>query len=69
MAAHTPRHHPVGSSKTALRRGHLTTGHPAARKTLGNLSGKATTSAEEAFLFDDPSLPKAAETLSPKRVG
>ena len=49
-----PSHsHPPGKSKTDLRRGHFTPGHPAARKNSTPRVNTATTHAEQALLFHD----------------
>jgi len=46
-----PHPHPPAKSKTALRRGHLTPGHPAARKMIPSRIHMPTTYAEQALLF------------------
>ncbi len=51
MKSHFPRPQPPAKSKTALRRGHLTPGHPAARKDSPPRLQMPTTYAEQALLF------------------
>lgn len=51
MQSHRP--HPPGKTKTALRRGHFTPGHPAARKDTALSVNRAITWAEQAMLFTD----------------
>jgi hypothetical protein len=60
MADPTPHPHSTGKSKTALRRGEFTVGHPAGSKT-GDRLPQATTPAEQTFLFDLPPMPRPAE--------
>jgi hypothetical protein len=52
MAGHRHRPHPAGKSKTDLRRGHFTPGHPAAKKPAGRAAPKATSNTEQSLLFD-----------------
>jgi hypothetical protein len=53
--------HPPGKSKTDLRRGHFTPGHPVARKDHEPRRNTATTHAEQALLFSEA----AAEEPAP----
>ena len=58
-----PRHtHPPGKTKTALRRGHSTPGHPAAVEKSAPRVNTATTLAEQALLFAEA----AAEEPAPQ---
>jgi len=61
MQTHRP--HPPGKSKTALRRGDFTPGHPAARKDSTPRVNTATTHAEQAMLFSEASAKEPAPPL------
>jgi hypothetical protein len=58
---HSPRPHPAGKSKTALRRGYFTPGYPAAQKSPVPRGNTATTHAEQALLFEDAARVEPAE--------
>jgi hypothetical protein len=53
MAGPSPRRLPAGKSKTDLRRGQFTPGNPAGKKGPTPPRGTATTSTEQALLFDE----------------
>jgi len=54
MARPSPRPRPAGKSKTDLRRGQVTPGVPAGKRTAAPRGGTGTSRAEEAMLFDEP---------------
>jgi len=58
--------HPQGRSKTDLRRGHVTQKPGAAPRASIHRRAVATTDAEQAFLFDEPGVPTAANA-TPRR--